>query len=164
MTRVSGWAVKLAAGVLGYAAQACGAQAPPPVPVAHSAQLTLEAAASPTSLTLRVRPSAAQPPLQIKGLTVSLDGRALPAQALPDGVWTVPLAGVGASPAARLDVTVEHDGIRELLSGRIALPGAGGPSGGAAHGLLRSHQQLAWWILNIAIVLIGAIAISRRMS
>jgi hypothetical protein len=27
-----------------------------------------------------------------------------------------------------------------------------------------SHKQLAWWILNIVIVLIAAIAISRRMS
>jgi hypothetical protein len=29
---------------------------------------------------------------------------------------------------------------------------------------MRDHKQLAWWILNIAIVLIAAIAISRRMS
>jgi hypothetical protein len=27
-----------------------------------------------------------------------------------------------------------------------------------------SHKQLFWWILNIAIVAIAAIAISRRMS
>jgi hypothetical protein len=27
-----------------------------------------------------------------------------------------------------------------------------------------SHKQLFWWLLNIAIVAIAAIAISRRMS
>jgi len=26
------------------------------------------------------------------------------------------------------------------------------------------HKQMAWWVLNVVIVLIGVIAISRRMS
>jgi hypothetical protein len=27
-----------------------------------------------------------------------------------------------------------------------------------------AHKQMAWWVLNVVIVLIGVIAISRRMS
>ena len=43
--------------------------------------------------------------------------------------------------------------------------GAPGPAtSGAASALSASHKQLAWWILNIVIVLIAVIAISRRMS
>jgi hypothetical protein len=42
-------------------------------------------------------------------------------------------------------------------------PPAPAPAGAAAD-LLHDHKQLAWWILNITIVLIAVIAISRRMS
>ena len=83
-----------------------------------------------------------------------------------DGSWFVPLSG-GAAPAnEQLDVMVAHDGIREALSGRVTVaagaPGARNASG--APSVLRDHKQLAWWILNITIVLIAAIAISRRLS
>jgi hypothetical protein len=35
-------------------------------------------------------------------------------------------------------------------------------SGNGAGALI--HKQMAWWILNIVIVLIGVVAVSRRMS
>ena len=60
-----------------------------------------------------------------------------------------------------LSVTVAHDGIHELLEGKFtpaAVPAAG------IVGLGGNHKQLLWWILNIGIVLVAAIAISRRMS
>ena len=41
---------------------------------------------------------------------------------------------------------------------------AGAASSGAARLISGSHKQFFWWILNIAIVLIAAIAISRRIS
>ena len=43
-------------------------------------------------------------------------------------------------------------------------PRQGLADGGTVAHLLGDHKQLAWWILNIAIVLIAAIAISRRLS
>jgi hypothetical protein len=58
-----------------------------------------------------------------------------------------------------LDIVVGHDGIRELLSGKISAADTS-----ATSNILRDHKQIAWWILNIAIVLIAAIALSRRMS
>jgi len=58
---------------------------------------------------------------------------------------------------------VAHDGIREVLDGTVAAAAAA-PAAAGGGGLLRDHKQLAWWILNIAIVLIAVMAISRRMS
>ena len=65
-----------------------------------------------------------------------------------------------------LEVSVGHDGIHEVLSGRLAAAGAPGPATSGAAGASGSgrQKQLAWWILNIVIVLIAVIAISRRMS
>ncbi|HEY0767994.1 MAG TPA: hypothetical protein VGD47_08545, partial [Steroidobacteraceae bacterium] len=115
-----------------------------------------------------VRHTADQTPLPVTELSVSVDGKSETATARADGSWLVPLTGLDTSTDARLEVIVAHDGIREVLGGRIALSGAGGTPGagrgGGAAGMLRDHKQLAWWILNIAIVLIGVIAISRRLS
>jgi hypothetical protein len=62
---------------------------------------------------------------------------------------------------------VAHDGVREMLTGQLpgapaAAAAARGAAGSAAS--LLAHKQLAWWILNILVVLIGVIAVSRRMS
>src|SRR5881227_1818676 len=134
--------------------------------------------------TLRLRRAADQTPLPATGVTVSVAGRNAPATASADGSWFAPLpTAVGAGDT--LEVVVAHDGIRELLSARFAAPGArdagGGaaaadasgaarsrasPSGAAKAGvasLWRDHKQMAWWILNITVVLIATIAISRRM-
>ena len=82
-----------------------------------------------------------------------------------DGSWFVLLSHVAITDD-QLEVVVAHDGIREALSGRVTVaagaPGARNASG--APSVLRDHKQLAWWILNITIVLIAAIAISRRLS
>ena len=162
----------LAAGVLACSALACGPQlhasdstAVPLTPVAHSALVTLEAGPAAAGLVLRLRHTADQTPLSVTDLTVSVDGRSELAMRREDGSWFVPLSD--AITDAHLEVVVAHDGIREILSGRITVPGAGSGSArnaGGAASVLRDHKQMAWWILNIAIVLIAAIAISRRLS
>jgi hypothetical protein len=83
-----------------------------------------------------------------------------------DGSWFVPLSKA-ALAHDRLEVVVAHDGIREVLGGRITVTGessGGARNAGGTASVLRDHKQMAWWILNIAIVLIAAIAISRRLS
>ena len=131
-------------------------------PVAHSSLLTLEAAVTPTGLTLRVRPVSAQSPLTISEIAVTLDGKVQTASASADGAFDVALTPAARRGAGQLEVTVAHDGIREVLSGHVPLsPGAGAP---AAPATSASRKQLWWWLLNIAIVLIAALAISRRMS
>jgi hypothetical protein len=147
---------------------AAGAQpaAPPLAPLAHSALLALEAAPASGGLTLRVQRATGQTPLVVSDLSVSIDGKSAPATARPDGSWFVARPAGTQDAGKTIDVTVGHDGIHEVLSGRLA-PSAGGsaPAGsGTAAVVSNSHKQIFWWILNIAIVGIAAIAISRRTS
>jgi hypothetical protein len=129
------------------------------VPVAHSAMVTLEAQSAPAYVILRARHTADASPLTVTELAVSVDGKTASTTHNADDTWLVALpAGSGAR---KLEVMVAHDGIREVLSGTVPAAAAGG--GGAAH-LWQDHKQMAWWILNITIVLIGVIAVSRRMS
>jgi hypothetical protein len=172
MRVVSGLNSWLAAAVLACSALVCGPQlhasdsaAAPLTPVAHSALVTLEAGPAAAGLVLRLRHTADQTPLSVTDLTVSVDGRSELAMRRADGSWFVPLSN--AITDDQLEVVVAHDGIREVLSGRITVPGAGSGSArnaGGAASVLRDHKQMAWWILNITIVLIAAIAISRRLS
>lgn len=134
------------------------------VPLARSALISVDAAApAPETLTLRIRHTADQTPVTPEQLEVAAQGRSLPATPNPDGTWNVALKNLGGRAPGKLDLTIGHEGIREVLSGTLAPPPAGAAAA-AASGLLGNHKQLAWWILNIAIVLIAAIAISRRMS
>ena len=93
--------------------------------------------------------------------------RHVPVTARADGSWRVSVPAHPGAADSTLDVTVTHDGIRELLHATIAPPAAAtvqtsaAASGGAASGV---HRQIVWWILNIAIVLIAALALSRRRS
>jgi hypothetical protein len=131
-------------------------------PLAHSALISVDAAApAPDTLTLRIRHTGGQALVSPVEVEVAAQGHNLPVTANTDGTWTVALKELGGKPPGKLDLVIGHDGIRELLSGTVA---ALASSTATATGLLGNHKQLAWWILNIAIVLIAAIAISRRMS
>ena len=162
----------LVAGVVACSALACGPQlhasdstAVPLTPVAHSALVTLEAGPAAAGLVLGLRHTADQTPLSVTDLTVSVDGRSELAMRREDGSWFVPLSD--AITDDQLEVVVAHDGVREILSGRITIPAArtgGARNASGTASVLRDHKQMAWWILNIAIVLIAAIAISRRLS
>jgi hypothetical protein len=171
VVKLRGWT---GVGVLACAVLVLGtapASAPGPVlaftPIAHSAQLTAEGAVAAGTLILRVQRAAGRAPLTGAALAVSIDGRSLPATALADGSWVVQLHDLPSAGAGKLDLVVTHDGVRELLSGTLPGAAASGrssaPDGAASRSFAR-HKQLLWWILNIAIVLIGAIAISRRRS
>ena len=152
-------------GVLACAVQAAEPAAPAFTPVAHSSQVTLEAATTPADLILRLHRSEGTAPLSVTELTVSIDGRNAAATPRTEGTWSVswPASGEGAAQR-RLEVVIAHDGIREVLAGELPAPGGGGHPVSATGGLWRDHKQMAWWILNIAVVLIAAIAISRRMA
>ncbi len=141
---------------------ASDAPQPAAVEIARSSLLTLTGAAAPASLQLWVRRSAGQAPLVVTEFATLIDGKAASATRSPDGGWSVPLSGI-AGGEHRLSVTVGHDGIRELLEGKFTPAAAAAPAGGIA-GLGGNHKQLLWWVLNIGIVLVAAIAISRRMT
>jgi hypothetical protein len=143
------------------------ALAQPAAPLAHSALIAVDAAPATGGLTLRVRHASGAAALQVSDLAVKIDGQSVPATLQADGTWFVPRPAGVQDGGKTLEVTVGHDGIHEVLSGRLAA--AAGAAGPATSGVVSalgssSHKQLAWWILNIVIVLIAAIAISRRMS
>ena len=140
--------------------------APLLAPLAHSALLAVDAAPAAGGLVLRVRRTAGETPLQVSDVAVTIDGRSEPAALRADGTWFVPRPAGAKDAGKTLEVAVGHDGIHEVLSGRLAAAGAPGPvtSGAASASGSSRQKQLAWWILNIVIVLIAVIAISRRMS
>jgi hypothetical protein len=164
MNGVRNWFAKLAALALCAPAGAAPAGAAPAfTPLGHSTLVTIDAATDAGGLILRVRRTGTGAPVAVTGLEVTLDGRSLPVAPRADGTWGAALGRAAGSPAGMLDVTVTHDGVREVLTGR--LPAAAAPAVGAGTAVsLLAHKQLAWWILNIAVVLIGVIAVSRRMS
>ena len=141
---------------------------PPLVPLAHSALLAVEAAPTSGGLALRVRRATGEAPLVVDDVSVTIDGTSEPAMARPDGSWFAARPAGVQDAGKTLEVNVGHDGIHEVLSGRLppsAAAGGTAPAASGAGGLISgSHKQLFWWILNIAIVAIAAIAISRRTS
>ncbi len=135
-------------------------------PLARSALLAVEAATGAGGVTLRVRRASGDTPLVVSDVAVRIDDRSEPATARPDGSWFLPRPGGAEDAGKTIEVTVGHDGIHEVLSGRLpSTSAAPGPGGAAARTVVSSsRKQLLWWVLNIAIVAIAAIAISRRMS
>jgi hypothetical protein len=144
------------------ASLACAAQAVSPFTLPPSALLTVSGSHSAQGITLQVRPTHADAALAVSAVSVTLDGLSSSASRQADGSWYAPWPTKPASqPHAKLDVFVTHDGIREVLSGTLAAVPAATPAGAGA---LQNHKQMLWWVLNIAIVMVAAIAISRRMS
>jgi hypothetical protein len=126
--------------------------------IARSAQLVMQGARTANGVALRfARPDGTA--LSVTALSASVDGRHVGDARQGDGSWAL---GPLPAGAARLEVSVDHDGIREQLSG--ALPGSAPGAGAADAGTGTSHKQLLWWILNIGVVLIAVLAVSRRMS
>lgn len=147
-----------------WVALACAAATAPPSaalrPLAHSAQLEVDGTPTPEGLTLRILPVRPGAALAVSGVTVSVGGgRSIAATPEADGSWKASV-GPGGTAAGKFQIIVAHDGIREVLD-------AEEPAGAAAAprtSVWTDHKQLAWWVLNIVIVLIAAFAISRRMS
>ncbi|MDB6045412.1 MAG: hypothetical protein JWM63_3963 [Gammaproteobacteria bacterium] len=153
----------LAAAALTYASRGWAADAAPvapPIPIAHSALLTVDATETEDSLALRIRHVANQTPIESKDVTVSVDGKSETVTAQADGTLLLPIKDLRGDGERQFDIVVAHDGIREILTGKLALPKVSSTTAD----LWRDHKQIAWWILNIAIVLIAAIMFSRRTS
>jgi len=142
------WLVSLA-GVAAPADQA---------PLAQSALLTIHASVTQEWLTLHIQRRDNQNPVISKDVTVSVAGHPAPVSAQGNGAYTIPLRQLGTSSEPVLDIIVGHDGIREILSGKLALAAA--PA--APSGVLGGHTQILWWVVNITVVFVAAILLSRR--
>jgi hypothetical protein len=136
------------------------AAAAPPIPIAHSALLNINASVVPDGLMLHILHASNQIPIDGRDVTVTIDGKNQPLTVEPEvGNFLLPTKDLGEGER-QLDITVAHDGIREILSGKVALPKAGGFTGSWDS----SRKQIAWWVLNIAVVLIAVLAFSKRSS
>ncbi|MGH8287863.1 MAG: hypothetical protein ACREV7_02385 [Steroidobacteraceae bacterium] len=128
--------------------------------LARSAQLTLTATPTDDALALRIARVSGQRLIVGPGqVTATLDGRRVPLGAEPNGAWLLSLHGQRGG-AHSLSVVVTHDGIRELLSGTVTAPPH--RSDRSALDFFQSHGMFAWWVLNIAVVLIAVLVISRH--
>jgi hypothetical protein len=133
---------------------------PPPIPVAHSALLNINASVVPDGLMLHILHASNQVPIDGRDVTVTVDGKNQPLTVEPQvGDFLLPTKDLGEGER-QLDITVAHDGIREILTGKVAVPKAGGLRGSWDSG----RKQMAWWVLNIAVVLIAVLAFSKRSS
>jgi len=154
--------------VLACALASAAAQSPAVsfAPLARSALVTLAVAREPAGVALRLERAGGGTLVAVTELTVAIDGKPATVTAREDGSWLAAWPSAETAAAPRVEVTVGHDGIHEVLSGTLAAPAgasaahtAPSPAAGAT---LREHQQLAWWILNIVVVLIAVTALSRR--
>jgi hypothetical protein len=148
------------------APSASPAQSPQPVqlapdvaaPIAHSALLTVEATATADALQLSIRRVSDKSLVNSDDVTVAVDGRNQSVtHEKGGGAYELPISDLRGDGARDVDVTVTHDGIREIVSGKVSVAEAS-----SAGSLFRDHKQVAWWILNIVIVLVATMAFSRR--
>lgn len=126
-------------------------------PIAHSALLTVEATVTADALQLSIRRVSDKSLVNSDDITVAVDGRNQSVTHEKGSIYEVPINDLRGDGARDVDVTVAHDGIREIVSGKVSVAEAS-----SAGSLFRDHKQVAWWILNIVIVLVAAMAFSRR--
>ena len=143
-----------------YPASAADTPAATPILVAKSADLTVNATATTDGLELRILHAANQIPIDGRDVTVTIDGKNQPLTVEKEvGTFLLPAKDLGEGEQ-QLEITVAHDGIREILSGKVAIPKAS--TGG---GFLDSgHKQMLWWVLNIGVVLVAVLAFSKRSA
>jgi hypothetical protein len=131
----------------------------PPIAVAHSALLTINATTTADGLALHILHANNQIPIDGRDVTLLVDGKNQPLTVAPEtGTFLLSTKDIGDG-VKQFDITVAHDGIREILTGKIEVPKTG-----SVADLWQDHKQMAWWVLNIAIVLVAVLAFSRRSS
>jgi hypothetical protein len=154
--------VAVLAAALSLPLVASAADTPPPaaqtIPIAHSAQLTINGTFSPSGLVLHILHATNQIPIDGRDVTVTVDGKNQPLTVQQEvGDFLLPTKDLSDGPQ-NLEIVVAHDGIREILTGKVALP----KSFFGSAMMDSSHKQILWWVLNIGIVLIAVLAFSNR--
>jgi hypothetical protein len=129
------------------------------IPIARSALLTIDATTTDDSVAFLVRRVHDRSIVSGDDVTVTVDGKNEPVTRDSSGSYSLSAADLRGDGTHAVEIIVGHDGIREILSGKVSLPE---PT--SAGSLFRDHRQIGWWVLNIAIVLVAAIFLSRRKS
>jgi hypothetical protein len=129
-----------------------------PAVIAHSALLDVEATVKADVLQISIRRVADKSLVNSGDITVAIDGKNEPVTHERGTIYEVAVNDLRGEGVKDVDVTVAHDGIREILSGKVSLAEA--PAGS----LLGDHKQVAWWVLNIVIVVIAVSVFSRKKA
>lgn len=131
-----------------------------PIPVAHSALLDINATVTRDGLALHVLHAGNQIPIDGRDVTILVDGKSQPLTVLPEGTFLLANKDLDENGGVRqLDITVAHDGIRETLTGKVTLPKTS-----SAIELTSQRKQMAWWVLNVVIVVYAVLKFSNRKS
>jgi len=127
-----------------------------PAQIAHSALVSVEATAKPDELQIAIRRVKDNSPVVTDDITVAIDGHNETVNREKGTVYELAINDLRGEGVKDVDVTVAHDGIREIVSGKVSV--AEPPTSS----LWRDHKQIAWWALNIVIILIAVTAFSRK--
>lgn len=129
-----------------------------PAQIASSALLSVEATAKSDVLQISVRRVKDNSPIATDDITVAIDGHNESVTREKGTVYELPINDLRGAGVKDVDVTVAHDGIREIVSGKVSV--AEPP----ATSFLRDNKQVAWWVLNIVIILVAVMAFSRKKA
>ncbi len=129
-----------------------------PAVIAHSALLDVEATVKAEVLQISIRRVADQGLLSSDDIVVAIDGKNEPVTHERGAIYEVAVNDLRGEGVKDIDITVAHDGIREILSGKVSLAE---PQAGSLFG---DHKQVAWWVLNIVIVVIAVSIFSRKKT
>jgi hypothetical protein len=124
--------------------------------IARSALIAVDATPTDDSLALYIKHVADQSAVNGSNVVVTVDGRVQTLSRGSDGSYLLAAADLRDNSSHALEITVSHDGIREILAGQLTLAPTHSGS------FISEHRQIGWWILNICVVLIAAFALSRR--
>src|SRR5260370_816490 len=86
-------------------------------PIAHSALLTVEGTATADALQLSIRRVGDRSLVSSDDITVAVDGKNQSVTHEKGGAYELPISDLRGEGARDVDVTVAHDGIREIVSG-----------------------------------------------
>ena len=91
--------------------------------------LTINATLTQDGLALHVLHANNQIPIDGRDVTVSVDGKNQPLTVEPEGTFLLPTKDLGEG-LRQFDITVAHDGIREILTGKVTIPKTRGVADG----------------------------------
>ena len=132
----------------------------PRIEIGRSSQVIVDIQPSDDVALLRFRRTSDQSLVDTKDITATVDDKRQTVKLRPDGYYTIPVDDLQGTGDRMVELTFTHDGFREVLTGKV--PAIDKPN--SAAGMLGDHKQLAWWILNAAILLVGVAALSRKKS
>ena len=125
--------------------------------IAHSALLTVDGTTTADAVQISIHRVSDQSLINSDDVTIAVDGKNQVVTHAKNGSYEVPINDLRGDDTRDVDVTVGHDGIREILSGKVTVA-----EDTSAGNLFQNNKQIAWWILNIVIVLVAVMAFSRK--